>query len=76
MADRIDLKKLPPLKPLRGFEAATRRQSIRDAAEELCLTHPAISHQVQSLEEALGVPLFAQVGRGIVSTEEGRLLYP
>lgn len=76
MAGKIDLRRLPPLKALRGFEAATRHQSIRDAAEELCLTHPAVSHQVQLVEEALGVPLFAQEGRHIVSTEEGRLLYP
>lgn len=67
---------MPPLKALKGFEAATRHQSIRDAAEELCLTHPAVSHQVQLIEEALGVSLFAQVGRHIVSTEEGRVLYP
>lgn len=67
---------MPPLKALKGFEAATRHQSIRDAAGELCLTHPAISHQVQLIEEALGVPLFAQEGRHIVSTEEGRLFYP
>jgi LysR family glycine cleavage system transcriptional activator len=76
VAGRIDLKKLPPLKALRGFEAATRHQSIRDAADELCLTHPAVSHQVQLIEEALGVALFAQEGRHIVSTEEGRVLYP
>lgn len=73
---KIDLKKLPPLKALKGFEAATRRQSIRDAADELCLTHPAVSHQVQLIEDALGVQLFQQDGRHIVSTEEGRLLYP
>ena len=73
---KIDLRKLPPLKALRGFEAATRHQSIRDAAEELCLTHPAVSHQVQLIEEALGVALFAQEGRHIVATEEGRVLYP
>jgi LysR family glycine cleavage system transcriptional activator len=73
---KIDLKQLPPLKALKGFEAATRRQSIRDAADELCLTHPAISHQVQLIEDALGVQLFQQDGRRIVSTEEGRVLYP
>lgn len=73
---KIDLKKLPPLKALRGFEAATRHQSIREAADELCLTHPAVSHQVQLIEEALGVALFRQEGRHIVSTEEGRVLYP
>jgi LysR family transcriptional regulator, glycine cleavage system transcriptional activator len=73
---KIDLRQLPPLKALKGFEAATRRQSIRDAADELCLTHPAVSHQVQLIEDALGVQLFAQDGRHIVSTEEGRVLYP
>jgi LysR family glycine cleavage system transcriptional activator len=74
--NKIDLRQLPPLKALKGFEAATRRQSIRDAADELCLTHPAVSHQVQLIEDALGVQLFAQDGRHIISTEEGRVLYP
>jgi LysR family glycine cleavage system transcriptional activator len=74
--NKIELRKLPPLKALRGFEAATRHQSIREAAEELCLTHPAVSHQVQLIEEALGVTLFAQEGRHIVSTDAGRVLYP
>jgi LysR family transcriptional regulator, glycine cleavage system transcriptional activator len=76
MTSKFELKRLPPLKALRGFEAATRHQSIRDAANELCLTHPAVSHQVQLIEEALGVALFAQEGRHIVSTAEGRALYP
>jgi LysR family transcriptional regulator, glycine cleavage system transcriptional activator len=76
MHEKIDLRQLPPLKALKGFEAATRRQSIRDAADELCLTHPAVSHQVQLIEDALGVQLFAQNGRHIISTAEGRVLYP
>lgn len=76
MTTKFELRRLPPLKALRGFEAATRHQSIRDAADELCLTHPAVSHQVQLIEEALGIALFAQEGRHIVSTEEGRALYP
>lgn len=76
MAGKLELRKLPPLKALRGFEAATRHQSIRNAADELCLTHPAVSHQVQLIEESLGVALFAQEGRHIVSTEQGRILYP
>ncbi|MFM9977064.1 MAG: LysR substrate-binding domain-containing protein [Sphingomonadaceae bacterium] len=76
MANKIDLGALPPLKALRGFEAATRHQSIRNAADELCLTHPAVSHQVQLIEEALGVELFVQDGRHIVSTDQGRVLYP
>jgi LysR family transcriptional regulator, glycine cleavage system transcriptional activator len=76
MHSKIDLRQLPPLKALKGFEAATRHQSIRDAADELCLTHPAVSHQVQLVEDALGVQLFAQVGRHIASTDEGKVLYP
>ena len=76
MANKIDLGSLPPLKALRGFEAATRHQSIRNAADELCLTHPAVSHQVRLIEQALGVELFEQNGRHIASTQEGRILYP
>lgn len=76
MTSRFTLRDLPPLKALRGFEAATRHQSIREAAAELCLTPPAINHQIQLIEEALGVRLFAADGRHVASTEEGRLLYP
>ncbi len=71
----IDLRKLPPLKALKGFEAATRRESVREAAEELCLTHPAISHQIQLLESDLGVQLFSRDGRTVVPTPAGRLFY-
>ena len=76
MRSRFSLRDLPPLKALRGFEAATRHQSIREAANELCLTPPAINHQLQIIEAALGVQLFAADGRHIMSTEEGRLFYP
>ncbi|HYM26626.1 MAG TPA: LysR substrate-binding domain-containing protein, partial [Steroidobacteraceae bacterium] len=75
MSGKIDLRKLPPLNALKGFEATTRRQSVREAAEELCLTHPAVSHQIQLLEEEFGVALFSREGRSIVSTPEGRLFY-
>lgn len=75
MSGKIDLRKLPPLNALKGFEATTRRQSVREAAEELCLTHPAVSHQIQLLEEDFGVPLFSREGRSIVPTPEGRLFY-
>ena len=71
----IDLRKLPPLKALKGFEAATRRQSVREAADELCLTHPAISHQIQLLEADLGVQLFSREGRSVVPTAAGQLFY-
>lgn len=75
MRTKIDLRKLPPLNSLKGFEATMRRQSVREAAEELCLTHPAVSYQIQMLEQDLGVPLFSRTGRSLTPTEEGRLLY-
>ena len=75
MSGKIDLRKLPPLNALKGFEATTRRLSVREAAEELCVTHPAVSHQIQLLESDLGVPLFSREGRSIVPTPEGRQLY-
>lgn len=75
MSGKIDLRKLPPLNALKGFEATTRRQSVREAAEELCLTHPAVSYQIQLLEEDFGVALFARDGRSIVPTPEGRMFY-
>src|SRR5580704_4280038 len=73
---KIDLRKLPPLKALKGFEATMRRQSVREAADELCLTHPAISHQIQLIEADLGVALFSREGRKITPTPAGELLYP
>jgi len=76
MRRKINTRQLPPLSSLKGFEAAARRQSIRGAAEELNLTHSAISHQIESLEQSLGVALFSRVGRNIASTEEGRMFYP
>ncbi len=65
---------LPPLPALRAFEAAARLGSLSRAAAELHVTHGAISRHVRSLEEALGVPLFARQGRGLVPTEAGQVL--
>jgi LysR family transcriptional regulator, glycine cleavage system transcriptional activator len=75
LRNKIDLRKLPPLNALKGFEATTRRESVREAAEELCLTHPAVSYQIQVLEQDLGVQLFSRTGRALVPTAEGRQLY-
>jgi LysR family glycine cleavage system transcriptional activator len=76
MSAKIDLRKLPPLNALKGFEAAMRRKSVRDAADELCVTHPAISYQLQLLESDLGVELFLREGRRIVPTRAAEQLYP
>ncbi|WP_420546901.1 LysR substrate-binding domain-containing protein [Curvivirga sp.] len=66
---------LPPLKSLRGFEAVARLESVRMAADELNLTHPAISHQIKMLEEHLGYPLFERAGRHIQLNAEGKFYY-
>ncbi|MCX8570738.1 transcriptional regulator GcvA [Aminobacter sp. MET-1] len=65
------IERLPPLQSLRAFEAAARRLSMTLAAEELHVTHGAVSRQVKSLEEYLGVPLFRRMVRRIELTVEG-----
>jgi LysR family glycine cleavage system transcriptional activator len=65
------MDRLPPLNPLRAFEAVGRLHSIRRAAEELSVTPGAVSRQVQSLESHLGTPLFRREPREIVLTAEG-----
>ena len=64
--------KLPPLSTLRAFEAAARLESFSRAAEEISVTHGAVSHQMRSLERELGAPLFMRSGRRVVLTTVGR----
>jgi DNA-binding transcriptional LysR family regulator len=59
------------LSTLRGFEAAARLASFALAANELHLSHSAVSHQIKLLEEELGQPLFRRVGRSVVLTDAG-----
>ena len=66
-----DLRRLPNLAALRAFEAAARHENFSRAAEEIHVTHGAISHQVRALEEELGVALFARHGKRIAITQEG-----
>lgn len=66
-----DLRRLPNLAALRAFEAAARHENFSRAAEEIHVTHGAISHQVRALEEELGVTLFARHGKRIAITPEG-----
>lgn len=63
--------RLPPLPALRVFESAARHGNFSRAAEELHLTHSAISHQMKSLERALGVTLFRRGRRGVSLTQQG-----
>lgn len=67
---------LPPLNALRAFEAAARLESMSRAADELSVTHAAVSHQVKALEEWIGLPLFRREHRRIRLTEAGADLLP
>jgi LysR family glycine cleavage system transcriptional activator len=66
---------LPPLTALRAFEAAARHLNFSRAAEELHVTHGAISHQMKALEAHLGVALFRRQGRQMALTDAGMLLH-
>jgi len=66
--------RLPPLRSLRVLEAAVRHENYTRAADELALTHSAVSHQIHALEEALGVRLLQREGRRMRATEPGRQL--
>src|ERR1700731_2409085 len=68
----MDLSKLPNLNALRAFEAAARLESFSQAAQELFVTHGAISHRIRALEDALGVALFMRDGKRVRLTECGR----
>ena len=63
--------RLPAMQALRAFEATARTGSLTRAAEQLSLTHGAVSHQIKALEDDLGVALLERAGRGVRLTDEG-----
>jgi len=66
---------LPPLGFFQGFEAAARTLSFTKAAEELFITQSAISRQIKTLEDYLGVVLFDRRPRALALTDKGEELY-
>ncbi|MFL4469893.1 LysR family transcriptional regulator [Tateyamaria armeniaca] len=64
-------RNLPPLNALRAFEAAGRHESFSRAADELGVSHSAVSRHVRGLEQRLGVQLFRDAARGVALTAEG-----
>lgn len=66
------IKRLPPLNSLRAFESAARNLSFTKAADELFVTQAAVSHQIKTLEEFLGLKLFVRRNRSLLLTEEGQ----
>jgi LysR family transcriptional regulator, glycine cleavage system transcriptional activator len=68
------IRYLPPVQALRAFEAAARHLSYSRAAEELSLTHGAISHHIARLEKDLGgVRLFVRDGQRMLLTDAGQV---
>lgn len=67
---------LPSLNALRAFEATARTGRVTLAAEELRVTHSAVSRQVKALEAALGVRLFTGPKNRLELTAAGRELLP
>lgn len=70
------MRHLPPLNALRAFEAAARHESFNRAAGELHVTPSAVSHQIKTLEEFLGVELFHRRPREVRLSDAGRELLP
>lgn len=65
---------LPPLNALRSFEAFARHGSMTAAADELCVTHGAVSRQVKQLQHQLGVVLVEGPRNRLQLTPAGRVL--
>lgn len=70
------MRKIPPLNSLKSFESAARNGSFHGAADELCVSVSAISHQIKQLEAYLDVDLFNRQNRTVELTEQGAKYYP
>lgn len=68
--------RLPPLNALKAFEAAARHLSVKKAALELNVTPAAVSHQIRTLEDYLGVQLFHRYNRALELTDAARASLP
>ncbi len=64
----MDLRQLPARNALRAFEVAARHESFSRAADELFITHGAVSHQIRGL----GITLFARDGKRVRLTDRSR----
>jgi LysR family glycine cleavage system transcriptional activator len=59
------------LKAIKTFQIAARHSSFALAADELCITPSAVSHQIKTLETQLGLPLFSRSARALALTDAG-----
>jgi len=76
-AKRLTVRsRLPPLNALRAFDAIARHLTVVKAADELSVTPSAVSHQLRTLEDALGVQLFVRNKTRLKLTPNGEALLP
>jgi LysR family glycine cleavage system transcriptional activator len=68
------MRRLPPFFALRALEAAARHRSYSRAAQELSVTHGAVSQQIRRLEAELGARLFERRGNAMIPTPEAQRL--
>ena len=61
---------------LECFVAVAEHLNFSRASEELKITQPAVSHQIQALEEELGVKLFLRTSKSVSLTQEGLMFFP
>lgn len=66
------VRHLPPLNPLRVFEAVARHKNLTLAAKELHVTQSAVSRQIATLETYVGTPLIMRESRGVTLTRAGQ----
>ena len=65
-------RRIPPLNPLKVFEAVARTENLTGAAHELHVTQSAVSRQIAVLESYLGVDLLRRQRHGVSLTRVGR----
>ena len=70
------ISRLPPIAALRAFEASSRHLSFTKAADELCITQSAVSHQIRHIEDLWDFKLFERKGKRLIITQEGQLIVP
>src|SRR4029079_221197 len=61
----------PSLKAIKTFQIAAKHSSFAVAADELCITPSAVSHQIKTLETQLGLPLFSRGARALALPDAG-----
>jgi LysR family glycine cleavage system transcriptional activator len=69
-------RRMPPLNSLRAFEAVARHLSVTKAADELAVTPAAVSHQIKTIEDHLGLELFQRAKGALLLSDAGQAILP